>query len=75
MRVLGVRSTRRISTAERRAWSRLGPIVLSVPGVARWSEERKAAVVRLIRAKGAPSEIPFVRQSDACWFLLRHLQP
>jgi hypothetical protein len=30
--------------------------VLLLPGVARWSTSEKAALVRVIRAKGGPSE-------------------
>jgi hypothetical protein len=64
-RLLGVRSTRGFSTAERLAWERFSPLVLVLPGIERWSRENKRALVKVIRAKGGRHESDYVRLFDA----------
>jgi hypothetical protein len=50
---------RRLSPGERLAWQRWAPLVRLLPGVQRWSADEKAALVRVIRAKGGRSEADF----------------
>ena len=64
-RLLGVRSTRGWSAAERRAWSRWSPLALALPGVSRWSVANRRALARVIRAKGGRRDSEFVRLFDA----------
>jgi len=62
--LLGVRSYRAWSDGERVAWRRWAPLVMTLPGVARWSPDNRAALVRVIRAKGGRRESDFVRAFD-----------
>jgi len=52
MRLAGLRSLQGFSADERRAWSRWGPLVVSLPGISRWTLAEKRALVHVIRAKG-----------------------
>ncbi|MEP7347538.1 MAG: hypothetical protein ABI877_19875, partial [Gemmatimonadaceae bacterium] len=61
---LGVRSQARWPTEERRAFELLAPVVDLLPNVERWSKTDKRALVRLMRAKGAPQERDFVQLSQ-----------
>jgi len=63
-RLLGVRSLRGWTRDERSAWERWSPLVLSLPGVARWSLESRRALARVARAKGGRRESDFVRELD-----------
>ena len=63
--LLGVRSLRGWSENEREAWRRWAPLVMALPGVARWSRVDRAALARVIRAKGGRRESDFVRAFDA----------
>lgn len=63
-RLLGVRSRSRFSSGERVAWNRWAPLVLILPGVARWSTRSKEALVGVIRAKGGRRESEFVARFD-----------
>lgn len=63
---LGLRSLRGFTSAERTAWERLAPVVLALPGVARWPARERRAFVDVVRAKGAP------RESEFCGRLARH---
>jgi len=64
-RLLGAGSRRGFSAGQRLAWERWAPLVLLLPGVERWSASERAALVRVIRAKGGPRESDFVRLFDA----------
>ena len=64
-RLLGVRSTKSFSTGERLAWNRWAPLVMILPGVARWSPKDRRALVKVIRAKGGRRESDYVRKFDA----------
>jgi len=55
----GQGSLRGFSANEKRAWSQWAPIVALLP-VERWSAQERAALVELIRAKGAVSERAYV---------------
>lgn len=63
--LLGVRSRRGWSAGERLVWERWAPLVLVLPGVARWKIADQRALVEVIRAKGGVSESAFVRKFDA----------
>jgi hypothetical protein len=56
------------SAGERLAWRRWAPLVLSLPGVERWTSSEKRALVAVIRAKGGGRESDFVLAFD------RHLR-
>jgi len=56
MRLTGLRSLQGFSADERRAWSRWGPLVVSLPGISRWTLAEKRALVHVIRAKGGPRD-------------------
>lgn len=55
-RLLGAPSVKREPDAARRAWSMLGPIVCLIPDLDRWSARDKGRLLRIVRAKGKPSE-------------------
>jgi hypothetical protein len=61
---LGLRSFRGFTPAERTAWERLAPVVLALPGVARWPARDRRAFVDVVSAKGAPREAEFPRRLD-----------
>jgi len=62
--LLGVRSFSSFSKGERLAWERWSPLVLVLPGLERWSRGDRAALVRVVRAKGGRRESDFVRLFD-----------
>jgi hypothetical protein len=64
-RLLGVRSQRGWSAAEKLAWRRWSPLVVLLPGVARWSAANRRAIAQAVRAKGGRSEADFVARFDA----------
>jgi hypothetical protein len=55
----------RWSPAEREAWERWAPLLLLLPGLRRWSEAERRALVEVVRAKGGRRESEFVRRFDA----------
>ena len=63
-RMLGVRSMSRWSRGERLWWDRWSPLMMTLPGVVRWSASNKRALVRVVRAKGGRRESDFVRLFD-----------
>jgi len=60
MRLTGLRSLQGFSADERRAWLRWGPLVVSLPGISRWTGAEKSALVRVIRAKGGRRDADYV---------------
>jgi len=64
-RLLGVRSFRGFDRGERLAWQRWSPLVLSLPGVERWSREEKRALAEVARSKGGRRESDYLRLFDA----------
>jgi len=64
-RLLGAGDWRRFPAGERRAWTRLAPVVLLLPGVARWTPSERWALSAVIRAKGGRRESDFVALFDA----------
>ncbi|MCB9898527.1 MAG: hypothetical protein H6825_11025 [Planctomycetes bacterium] len=62
-RLLGMRLSR-LSPGERVAWDRWGPLVLTLPGVARWTAAQRRGLAAVIRAKGGRRESDFVRLFD-----------
>jgi hypothetical protein len=61
--LLGARSTGR-TRGERLAWERWGPLVLVLPGVARWKARERQALARVVRAKGGRRESDYTRLFD-----------
>jgi hypothetical protein len=64
MKLLGVRSRARWTAGEDLAWRRWSPLVLTLPGVAKWTAPERQALVAVVRAKGGPREAEFVRLFD-----------
>lgn len=63
-RLLGLPSLRSFSAGERLAWERWSPLIMTLPGVKRWSRADKQALVRVVRAKGGRRESDFVSLFD-----------
>lgn len=63
--LLDVRPGRDWSPGERLWWRRWSPIVLTLPGVARWSRAERRALAAVVRAKGGRHESDYVRRFDA----------
>jgi hypothetical protein len=63
--LLGVPSLARFAPGERLAFARWAPLVTILPGLARWSEESRRALVDVVKAKGGTRESDFVRLFDA----------
>jgi len=55
---------RRWPEGERVAWTRLSPLVLMLPGVARWSPSDRRALAAIVRAKGSRYETRFVELAN-----------
>jgi hypothetical protein len=68
----GQGSLRGWSANEKRAWSHWAPVLALLP-LERWRTEERAALVETIRAKGAPSERPYVARFAAHARLQRDL--
>jgi hypothetical protein len=64
-RILGVGSMRSFTPGERLMWERWSPLILSVPGIERWSPAERRGVVRVVRAKGGRHESDFVPLFDS----------
>ncbi len=60
---LGVRLPR--SENERIAWERWAPIVMLLPGVARWSRADRRSLAAVIRAKGGQRESEYIKRFNA----------
>jgi hypothetical protein len=60
MRMVGLRSLAGWTRSERLAWERWSPLILTLPGVARWSGANRRALAGVVRAKGAASERSFL---------------
>jgi hypothetical protein len=65
MRRTGLRSLAGWTPGERLAWQRWSPLILTLPGVPRWSAANRRTLVRIVRAKGGASETDFVRRFNA----------
>ncbi|MHC4931016.1 MAG: hypothetical protein ACYTGV_02345 [Planctomycetota bacterium] len=63
-RLLGLRRPGALTPGERLAWKRWAPLVLTLPGVRRWTPAQKRALRDVIRAKGGRRETDFVRLFD-----------
>ena len=64
-RLLGIRSFRGFTAGERLAWNRWSPLVLTLPGVERWTREEKHALAKVARSKGGRRESNYLRLFDA----------
>ncbi|MBL8381525.1 MAG: hypothetical protein JNM90_00505 [Burkholderiales bacterium] len=64
-RRFGVRDRARWPADERLAWERLAPFLAALGGVESWSAAERRAAVTVLRAKGGPREIDFLRGLDA----------
>jgi hypothetical protein len=63
-RLLGVRSLAGFTPGERLAWERWAPLVMLLPGIPSWPASDRAALARVVRAKGGRRESEFVRRFD-----------
>jgi hypothetical protein len=59
-RALGV-SANRWTGAARQAFAELAPILALIPDLAEWTSDEKRALVRIVRAKAAPTEAGYLR--------------
>ena len=63
--LLGLRGARKgWSAGERLAFARWAPLVMILPGIARWTAAEKRALLAVIRAKGGRRESDYVRLLD-----------
>lgn len=51
--------------SERLAWRRWAPLIVSMPGLARWSRAERRALVEVVRAKAARSELDYIDRFNA----------
>jgi len=61
----GLRSLAGWRVEEKRAWRRWAPLVVSLPGIARWPRADKRALIEIVRAKAAASEYDYIRRFNA----------
>jgi len=73
-RALGVRSRAGWPPAEQRAFERLSLVAALVPDLAAWSRAERVALVSVMRAKGAGSEMAYARRLDGHHRLRRGLE-
>ena len=59
MRLTGLPSLRGFTPNERLAWQRWSPFLFALPGLSRWSNAERGALVPLLRAKGGRRESDF----------------
>jgi hypothetical protein len=59
MRLCGIRSPAGLTAGERLAWKRWSPLVIGLPGVARWSRAERRALGEIVSAKGGRRESDF----------------
>jgi hypothetical protein len=59
-RLLGVRSLKRFTPGQRLIWERWSPLILTLPGIERWSRADRQALARVVRAKGGRRESDFL---------------
>jgi hypothetical protein len=50
----------RLSPRQRRAFSRLAPVLVLIPGLETWSNEERSAVIAMVKAKAAPREDRYI---------------
>jgi hypothetical protein len=62
--LLGVRSQRGLTGAERQAWERWSPLFVSLPGLKQWGSRDRRAAASIITAKGSQREIDYLHQLD-----------
>jgi len=65
MRLLGVRPRAGTGAAVRAAWRGWAPIVVQLPGIARWSRADKRALARVIGLKGGRRESDYLAAFEA----------
>jgi len=61
---LGVRGWRDWPPGERGAWERWSPLLLVLAGLERWSAQERRDLVRVVRAKGGPSELEYLERFE-----------
>jgi len=62
--LLGTGSPRGFTAGERLAWRRWSPMILTLPGVERWSSEEKQALAEVVRSRGGQRESDYLRLFD-----------
>ncbi len=61
---VGLSSLKRLSPSQRMVWDRWSPMLMALPGLSRWSDDNKQALIEIIKAKGGRSEIGYVTLFD-----------
>ncbi len=64
-KLLGLRRLSRLSAGERLAWERWSPLILLLPGVAKWPKQDKRLLFETVRAKGGQRESDFTTLFDS----------
>ncbi|MFH1418720.1 MAG: hypothetical protein ABII12_10610 [Planctomycetota bacterium] len=64
-RLLGLRRLPGLSAGERLAWERWSPLILILPGVAKWPKQDKRLLFETVRAKGGRRESDFTAMFDS----------
>jgi len=59
-RIVGLRSLAALSRGERLAWRRWAPLIASWPGVTRWPQGERRALLDIVRAKGTAPEVEYL---------------
>jgi len=73
LRVTGQGNLRGFTAAERLAWRRWSPLMLALPGLARWSPGERRELACVLRAKGGRRESDFAARFAAHPRLMRAL--
>jgi hypothetical protein len=73
LELTGLGSLAGFSREERRMWARWAPLVVSLPGVRRWTRAERRAIATVVRAKAARRETDCVARLAAHPRLLRAL--
>ncbi len=62
--LLGLRSLRGLSSGERLAWNRWGPLILVLPGLGHWPKEDRQALATIVYSKGGRRESEYLARFD-----------
>ena len=63
-KLLEVEPSRKWTRPERQAWERWSPLIVLLPGLARWGRRDKRAAAAVISAKGARRELDYLHRLD-----------
>ena len=61
---VGLSSLNNLTRPQRMAWNRWSPMLVALPGLSRWSDANKRALIEIIKAKAGRREIEYVNLFD-----------